>query len=253
MAERSRRRSTIASATVVSLVVGTVVALSLTYDGVATADVSLNDGGVWVTGTNDTRIGRLNYPIAEVDAQLSSSTAAFDILQDDEDVLVVDDGLGRVERIDTAGVVGAGGAAVPAGRTIDLGAGTVAVLDPGTGDLRIVTTDTLAALEDEELPPTLRVSPRSVLDVDVEGTTWVFDPDTRALTALTASDVAVMTAIARGEGAEDEEGDAPVDEEAPADDASPSDAGAALAATGLDGADVEDLEPPSSRPPTSPS
>jgi large repetitive protein len=242
LAERSKRRSTIASATAVSLVVGTVVALSLTYDGVATADVSLNDGGVWVTGTADTRIGRLNYPIEEVDAQLAAATATFDILQDASDVLIVDDGLGRVDRIDTAAVAGAGGAALPSSRQIDLGGGTVSVLDSGTGDLRVVTVDTLSALEDEEVEATLRVGVRSVIDVDGEGTTWIFDPATRVVTAVTREDADLLALIARGDDAEgsDEEGGESTDASASAEDTATD---GALAATGDDVA-VEDLEPP---------
>lgn len=204
MSERSRRRSTVASATAVTLVVGTVVALSLTYDGVATADVSLNDGGVWVTSTGDVQFGRLNYPVGQVDGELSADTAAFDILQEGEDVLMVDDGTDYVKRIDPAAVATTGGAALPPTRELAMGNGTVAVLDSGTGDLRVVTLDTLAALEDTDTDPTWRFDAASTIDVDVEGTTWVFDPTTRVVTAITATEAETLATLARGEVVEGE-------------------------------------------------
>ncbi|PWD49491.1 hypothetical protein C8046_00890 [Serinibacter arcticus] len=240
MTERSRRRSTVASATAVSLVVGTVVALSLTYDGVATADVSLNDGGVWVTSTGDVQFGRLNYPISQVDGSLAADTAAFDVLQEDGDVLVIDDGTDYVKRVDPAQVAFVGGASLPATREIALGNGTVSVLDSGTGDLRIVTVETLSVLEDAETPPTQRFDARSAIDVDVEGTTWVFDPTTRVLTAITAEEAEIYAAIARGEAAEAE---ATETADADAADDAASTTGAEAAAGELP-TDLEDLEEP---------
>ena len=76
-----KRKRAVASATVMSLVLSAVVALSITYEGVATADVEMNDGGVWVSNNESVLVGRLNYPIGEIDASLAALSQDVDLLQ----------------------------------------------------------------------------------------------------------------------------------------------------------------------------
>ncbi|WP_050761707.1 Ig-like domain-containing protein [Beutenbergia cavernae] len=209
MGERLRRhRSRIASATVISLALGTVVALSLDYDGVATADVDLNDGGVWVNSQSDTRIGRLNRPIEEVDAQLDAASTQFDLLQQASNVLVVDSAARQVQRIDPAAVALAGGASIPARAQVALGGDVVAVLDIDTGDVRTADIASLATLEDEEIPPLVNLGADGVIAVDDAGTTYAFSPTERTLTAISPEDAAALQAAGGAEPTEGESEDA---------------------------------------------
>ncbi|MCF4119362.1 hypothetical protein L1785_00005, partial [Antribacter sp. KLBMP9083] len=63
-------RRSVASAGVVTLFAGAIVGLALTYDGEATADVNLNDSGVWVTKTSAGLLGRFNYEAQALDGTL---------------------------------------------------------------------------------------------------------------------------------------------------------------------------------------
>ena len=191
---RKNRRSAVAGGTVIALVVGTVVALSLSYEGVATADVQLNDGGVWVTGTGDSRVGRLNYPIHEVDGQLSAASVDFDVLQDGSDVFLVDEALDRVDRIDPTTVLVNAGANLPANHQVVLGGGQLAVLDRGTGQVQMTPASNVAALEEEGREPLLTLGAGGVIAVDEAGTLWGFAPESRTLSSLTAEDAAVLIA-----------------------------------------------------------
>src|SRR5690625_6731957 len=116
------RHRKVASATVVSLVLGTVVALSLNYDGVATADVELNDGGVWVSNNNELLLGRLNYPVQQIDASLAAPSQDIDLVQRDQVVFSRDLASSTLQRIDTAEVASSGSVTqIPAGADVQLG------------------------------------------------------------------------------------------------------------------------------------
>src|SRR5690625_5348072 len=93
-----RHKRGVASATIMSLVLGTVVALSLNYEGVATADVDLNDGGVWVSNNSSIMVGRLNYPIGEIDATLAAQSQDVDLLQRQDVVFVRDRAANGIQR-----------------------------------------------------------------------------------------------------------------------------------------------------------
>ena len=190
---RKNRRSAVAGGTVVALVVGTVVALSLSYEGVATADVQLNDGGVWVTGTGDSRVGRLNYPIQEIDGQFPAASVDFDVIQQGSDVFVVDEALDRVDRVDPTTVLISAGANLPANHQVVLGGGALAVLDRSTGQVHLTPTSNVAALEEEDREPLLTLGAGGVIAVDEAGTLWGFAPETRTLQSLTAEDAATLT------------------------------------------------------------
>lgn len=191
-----------------ALVVGTVVALSLSYEGVATADVQLNDGGVWVTGTGDSRVGRLNYPIHEIDGQFPAASVDFDVIQDGSDVFVVDEALDRVDRIDPTTVLISAGANLPANHQVVLGGGQLAVLDRSTGQVHLTPTSNVASLEEEDREPLFTLGAGGVIAVDETGTLWGFAPESRTLLSLTAEEAATLTEASapepsQGEGAQD--------------------------------------------------
>ena len=66
-AAATRRRVGIASSLVVAIVAGLLVWLATTSQGEVVRKADLNDGGVWVTSTVDSRYGRVNKPAAQLD------------------------------------------------------------------------------------------------------------------------------------------------------------------------------------------
>ncbi|GAA4286244.1 Ig-like domain-containing protein [Georgenia daeguensis] len=172
--ERKRRnRRRIASGTVLSLVAGTVVAASLLHDGVATADVELNDGGVWVTNGSELLVGRVNYPVQQLDGSVTSASNEIDVLQEGSTVLVADSGVDLLSSVDPATVsTDAGGVTLPADHQVGLGGGVVGVLDLGSGNLRTAPAHATGTLADEEAPPQASLGANAELAVGKDGTAY---------------------------------------------------------------------------------
>ncbi|WP_418606881.1 Ig-like domain-containing protein [Georgenia sp. SUBG003] len=184
-AERKRRtRRRIASGTVLSLVAGTVVAASLLHDGVATADVELNDGGVWVTNGSELLVGRVNYPVEQLDGSVTSASNEIDVLQEGSTVLVADSGVDLLTTLDPATVsTDAGGVTLPADHQVGLGGGVVGVLDLGSGNLRTAAVEQTGVLADDEAPPQASLGANAEMAVGKDGTAY----------GLSTADSAVVT------------------------------------------------------------
>ncbi|WP_189668378.1 hypothetical protein, partial [Promicromonospora soli] len=75
-------RRSVASVGVVTLFGAGLLGFALWYDGEATADVRLNDSGVWVTQTASGKLGRFNYEARALDGTLLANSSSFDVEQD---------------------------------------------------------------------------------------------------------------------------------------------------------------------------
>ena len=71
----------ISSVVVVAVTAGIATAATL-YEGYPTAEVNLNDGGVWVTRSVDAMVGHLNYPSRTLDGAVHTHGADFSLFQD---------------------------------------------------------------------------------------------------------------------------------------------------------------------------
>ncbi|MPV49772.1 tandem-95 repeat protein [Pseudactinotalea sp. HY160] len=173
---RARRRQWV-GAVVTALVSTLVVVLSLTYEGVATADVDLHNGGIWVTNDASVLVGRLNEPVGEIDASTAGTSRSLDVRQRGESVYLLDRQAGSLQRIDTA-MVALAGSSVPLGPEAEVGLGenTVGVLDPRTGDLWSLPFDGVSVLEDPTATATAHVGDDASLAVADDGTVHALDP-----------------------------------------------------------------------------
>ena len=70
-----------------------VLALALAawaYEGIRQAEVDLNDGAVWVTSTDQHLVARLNTRSRQIDGEIRTTSASFDVTQSGQNVLVPD-------------------------------------------------------------------------------------------------------------------------------------------------------------------
>ncbi len=135
-----QHRVAAAVSVVAAAVAGTLVAVALSKDGYETRHVDLNDGGIWVTSPPQLGLwGRLNKPAGSLDLALSppgraQSSYRLDIRQEDSAVTAWDVGAGVLYPVDpaTGKRVEEQDVPVSSDEQVEIGGGTIAVLDPKT-------------------------------------------------------------------------------------------------------------------------
>jgi len=132
-----RRRAAMASGATLTIAAVTISTLAVLHQGIPTADLELDDGGVWVTKTSDLLVGHLNYPSRLLDGALRTRTPQYDVLQDGDRVAVVDSANATVTVVDPAAVALGEDLALPSGAQVGMGATTLGVLAEG----RVFTLD----------------------------------------------------------------------------------------------------------------
>lgn len=149
--------------TVFALVLGY---FAVSHDGVRTADLRLNDGGVWVTNSALRLVGHLNYPSRTLDGGLASFSDEFDISQEAKDVLVTSARTGGAQSVDTARLVYAVKGEIPQGLVLAHGGPTVAVIDSAGGRLWAMPVADLAHFSPEAEPTLKAAGVRAVVSRD---------------------------------------------------------------------------------------
>ncbi len=202
------RRTAVSTAVVVVLSAGIATAAVL-YEGEATADVDLDDSGVWVTKESAGLVGRFNTQAQAIDGTLLAGSAAFDVAQEASEVLVADDGNSSASVVDVARLKFASSTRLPAGAEVAMGGGKVAVLDDETGSLWVTGVDRFPTLDTEKADPTVELDGAGQVAVSRAGTTyvvvpgtdmlWTVDPDgetrSRELGLLDGGDDVVITTV----------------------------------------------------------
>ncbi|HEY3438464.1 MAG TPA: Ig-like domain-containing protein, partial [Actinotalea sp.] len=143
-----------------------LAALAILYPGAPVSQVDLNDGSVWLTNTSELRLGRFNPAVDELNAGLAAPSADFDVLQDGGDVVLAEPQ--RLSAVDPASVTLAAQAAVPAGATVSLAAGTVVVSDAASGNIWARPLAALGGL-DVTAPGDLQLGPGAVAVAATDG------------------------------------------------------------------------------------
>ncbi|HEV2638070.1 MAG TPA: tandem-95 repeat protein [Actinocrinis sp.] len=149
----SRRRTQLATSVVLLGAVAALIASAVLAQGYPVQQVSLNDGGIWVTSDHDGLFGRLNKPAGQLDAGFyppgtAQASYQLDVLQDGAAVAAWDQGSGKLYPVDVDNAVTDPdqAVAVPAADQAQLDGGTIATLDPGTGEVRAQSVDTAAGI-----------------------------------------------------------------------------------------------------------
>lgn len=184
-AQRQRLRKRLSSLAAVACVAALGTAAWL-HEGVAQADLHLNDGGVWVTSTSNHLVARLNYPSREVDGTIRTSSSSFDVTQNAEDVLVPDSGDASVSSVDPSQVSFSGRTQLTKGVTIAQGGDRVIAVDKVQGSIRATTAKTAGSLT--AAAPVVTGMPDLVAIVGEDGAIHAASATSKSLVSLAASD-----------------------------------------------------------------
>ena len=90
---------------VVAVFAGALILLSVLQQGESTAEVDLDDSGVWVTKTSAGLLGRFNDEAQALDGTLLSGSSTFDVQQAEYRVLMTDAGTATASPVDPAQLV----------------------------------------------------------------------------------------------------------------------------------------------------
>ncbi|MBO9625544.1 MAG: hypothetical protein J7484_04120, partial [Microbacterium sp.] len=168
---RTRPKSLAAGAL---LTVGAVAitTMAFAYEGNPTTKVDLNDGGVWITKTSSLLVGHFNHESTVLDGGLRTIGDDYDILQDETNIVVVDQGASTISAIDPARVSLADSAAIPGSSKVALGNRTAAILDRKSGDLWVVPVKAISGFEVKAAEPVAQLGAGADVTVAKDGTVF---------------------------------------------------------------------------------
>jgi hypothetical protein len=166
----SRRTRTTASVSTVSVFFTAIAAMAIVSPGLTSADVTLNDSGVWVTRADRDVIGRFNVAAQALDGAVVASSSSIDVLQAGDAVLMRDAVAGTVSPVDPAGLRTTGSASIPSSFQVGLGSTSFGVLDSDAGTLWVVPAAAVASFAVEGTEPTMtKLAKGAVLAVGTDG------------------------------------------------------------------------------------
>ena len=180
---RLRKRLSTLAAVVCVTALGTAAWL---HEGVAQADLHLNDGGVWVTSTSKHLVARLNYPSREVDGAIRTSSSSFDVTQNAEDILVPDSGDASVSSVDPSQVAFSGRTQLTKGVTIAQGGDRVMAVDKVQGTIRAAKAKEAGSLT--AAAPVVTGMPDVVAAIGKDGAIHAVSATSKSLVSLETSD-----------------------------------------------------------------
>ncbi len=183
-----------AVAVAVAVAAGLLVATASRSRGYTGHQVSPNDGGIWVTSDHDGLFGRLNTPVGALDAAFfppggRQLNYQLDVIQSGFDVVARDRASGKLYPVDVAAgtPIAEHGISVNSADQVQVGGGSVAVLDPASGKLWASRDGaqgiaTMAGLDANSRPLAVIGSPSaagSALTVGVDGSVYAVSGDGR--------------------------------------------------------------------------
>ncbi|TQJ30562.1 Ig-like domain-containing protein [Microbacterium sp. SLBN-146] len=170
------RPKALASAGIVSATAVALTTMAFVYEGFPTTEVDLHDGGVWVTKQSALMVGHFNHESRVLDGALRTTSDDYDIVQSGETVLVHNRTDASLTTIDPALVVLTDAADLPADADVQLGGGTIAVLDRESGDAWVLPAAAAGAFEVQGTDPTMSLGRGAAIAVGTDGTAYGVSP-----------------------------------------------------------------------------
>lgn len=201
----TKRRIGIISTVVVALVASLLVWLATRSDGEIVRKADLNDGGVWVTNSEQSRFGRINKAAGQLDAGVYadvSASSGLDMFQDGAAVVGYTRASNQVVPINpsegtlrTEQAVLLPKASTATGNRvfttppIDVRGGSIAMIDPATGELRAQRFDERSGVSgldglQTQAKPLAKVGGNAAVAVGVDGSVYALSAVKGTITVL---------------------------------------------------------------------
>ncbi|RZU62021.1 Ig-like domain-containing protein [Zhihengliuella halotolerans] len=181
-------KSTGFKATAVSAAAALAVTGAILYPGFETADVELNDGGVWVVNQAEGKIGHINYQSRVIDGGVVTPLSSYDLVQNAESVFVRNLEQASLTTIDPAMVQFAGDNNLPANSSFSFGTSVVAVTDDKHGTVQAAGVENLSDFSGDVAEPLVDSKGDVDAVVGVDDTVWTVDYDAGVLASFAFDD-----------------------------------------------------------------
>nr|WP_029138962.1 hypothetical protein [Citricoccus sp. CH26A] len=195
---------------------------AILYPGFQTADVDLNDGGVWVVNREESKVAHLNYQSQTLDGGVTTTMTEYDLAQHADQVYLRDREIGALVTVDPAAFELTDENMLPANAGFSYGQDVVAVVDAERGRVYAASGPEVGAMSSDGAEPLYEAEGRVAAAVGRDDTVWIADLDADLITGfrpLTESERREAAATERvGTGADGGQGE---DGAAGAGDASP--------------------------------
>ena len=170
----------------VLLVSAMLCVLAVVYRGVEVTQVSVDDGGIWVTNQDRKLLGHLNYDALMLDGTVSVKSASFDIGQEGSDVTLGETVSRTVTPVRSTSFSLGQSVTLPDNAVQVQGGSVLAVLDPNEGLLWVGSANepaTMSLLREDAVANDLS---DGIVTVSNSGTVFAYSPGSSKLVTLTS-------------------------------------------------------------------
>ncbi|WP_165069945.1 Ig-like domain-containing protein [Marisediminicola senii] len=177
----AKHRSLAISATSGVVVAALVATAAIVSGGYEAQRLDLGDGSVWVANGERQVIGRANTEILALDTVVATAGSDIDVVQDGATVLLVDRGNSRLDLVDTATAESVESVALPAASpSVHLAGDRTVIHEPASGEVWITPVSAIGDF-DPAADPTLSIGADSAVDVQPDGTIYLYSADAAAV------------------------------------------------------------------------
>lgn len=160
----------------VTLITTALVITALVYQGIATAEVDVDDGGIWVTNQSRQLVGHMNYESRTLDSALRTQNTEFNIDQYKDTVSFVDRGAASVAPIEVGAVRLGVATSLPTQASVVQGGTRLGVLDTTEGYLWVTSAESPSDVAFGEETAVATDLKNAVLAATAEGTVFALTP-----------------------------------------------------------------------------
>lgn len=164
-----------------SAVAAFLAAAAVLYPGVKSADIDLNDGGVWVTNKNISMAARLNYPSQALDGGVTPQGNSFDVVQH-AGAVFIDDGA-SLTPADPAAMRLGSPLELPPGVKASAGQGAYVISDAGSGEAWVASKGSIAGFTTES-EPVVTGAKDLVAMIGADGAAYIADSAAKQVTRI---------------------------------------------------------------------
>ncbi|SFV23676.1 Ig-like domain-containing protein [Micrococcus terreus] len=147
------------------------------YPGFQTADVDLNDGGVWVVNAQENKVAHLNYQSGTLDGGVTTTMTEYDLAQHGSQVYLRNLEQAALTTVDPAAFELTDENMLPTNGSFSFGESMVAVSDTGQGRVYAAESSALGSLAAEGAEPIFEGEGRVISAVGRDDSVWVADLD----------------------------------------------------------------------------